>query len=267
VLAWARRQLLIRRVFHFGLEADLAQPQVAARFERVLAAYTPEGLSLMVVPAWFVNQMRWPSRVGQELGGVIEFGGLLYDDTGPVALIQRRILLGRREATHGYLYVLPHRRGERIGLQSVMKSIEFYDSIGITRIYAQAALETGRWYWASCGFEFANNQSREDVRTWARLLVVNLGRQYDVDAPMEPADFLALGGDDTVNLEAIASAFPQDRVQIEQIAQQNQKAMTDDLPFGQALLMTGPEWYGVLDLTGPARARFVEHARARIGPA
>jgi GNAT superfamily N-acetyltransferase len=260
-LQYLRRRRIARNIDRLGGDVDLNDPRAMGQFAALFDGYVPENCSITLIPA---PMSQWPCRARNIFGGFIEFGALIYDAQGPVAVIRRQIFLGLRAVNHSYLVVDSRRRGQGHGLRCLRKSIGLYDRLGIRYVAISAALDTGRWFWAECGFQFTNDQDRIAVRAWFDQVIAALGRQYQTAHLRDPEQFARLGDPDTVSFAEIAAALPQHRQEIERRAAANNFAMNQQLEFGKAVLLTGPEWDGFLDLEGPRRRLLEERFQTRL---
>jgi len=253
-----REQLLWRIERLAG--ADLTEPPVTACFSEVLSAFEPSILSLNLIP----NQC----GIDPADGGSIRFGGVLRaGEDQLIGLIQRRLMVGNGYAIHERLYLLAEARGRGINVVSLQGAFDLYDQIGIDRVILAAALDTGRWHWARVGFEFLLESDREAVRRWVSgaLKALQIG-DLRVDRYTSTAQFARMGGSRKISLGALAEALPRERRRIEKIALGNNLDLGESIDLGRALMLTGPPWWGVLELNGPGRQAFKAYADRKFPP-
>jgi hypothetical protein len=147
----------------------------------------------------------------------------------------------------------------------LLASFALYDKLGFREVQLQAAMETGRWYWARVGFEFIRDEDARLVREWAAKVVEATGiRGLRIDRYTAAAQFARMGGRRKLSLARIADAMPSRAGAIRKIAAANDLPMDRGIELGRAVMITGPAWFGRLDLDGPERAAFNAFAAAKM---
>lgn len=211
-----------------------------------------------------------------------------------VGEIVRDVVLEHRFVTHELLRVQRAYRGSRLSLVLLNESLPVYRRLGVSAVHLHAALETGRWLWARLGFDFVNPGEQIAVNIWANIILSAIGQpMLDIQAPARrlaaigtattPQECITLENLHQAAVDGHAAwqakpavkalidpiissidaqmrlewggrfgAFDQDRLEI--IARSNGMTMTDPLPIGKAIMLSGPDWHGVFDLDDPAAA-------------
>lgn len=275
---------LRRRIDELGpLALDTQARQEA--FKEVLEAITPPGFDLFALPD--------SCRIDPVDHAIVICGAVVDQARRQVVgTIVRELSLDAADVKHEFLELQRPYRGAGLATLLLKRSFDFYDTIGVRRVLVHAALETGRWYWARLGFDFASPGDRAFVAAWGIIALQALGEP--VLAPDAPARRWAqLGSGDpeaTVSLRELhtsmnvlvsaALADPATRPQFEQlatafstrlragwlererfvaVAEQNGLAFDDRVSLGRAIMLTGTDWQGVFDLTSQgARDAFEE---------
>lgn len=253
------RQQLLWRIRRLGGRVDLAVQEHAEAFEEVLAAFEPSpDAQFILVPSEFVCE------ASLEEGGTIAVGGVLDIAANPVALVSRRLFLRRRFVYHEYFEVFEPYRDHGVAVAVLQHSFRVFDELGMRYVVVQAALETGRWYWARCGFTFLRPADRTGVEQWTQQVLERLDISIDTSHMTEPVQFLELGASEVVTIAELAEVFPDQEERFRKAAQANRLGVDEQVPLGKAILICGPAWWGRLDLHGPSRAAFDVYARNRL---
>jgi hypothetical protein len=253
------RQQLLWRIRRLGGRVDLGIQEHEEVFGEVFAAFEPSSdAHLILVPSQF------DCEASLDEGGAIAFGGVLDIAANPVAVIRRRLFLRRRFVYHEYFEVFEPYRDHGIAVAVLQHSFRFFDELGMRFVVVQAALETGRWYWARCGYTFLRPVDRAGVDKWAQQVLKRLGVSIDTSHMTEPVQFLELDAPRLITIGELAEAFPDQRERFEKAARANRLGVDEAVPLGKAILVCGPEWWGRLDLHGPSRAAFDVYARNRL---
>lgn len=185
----------------------------------------------------------------------IDVGGFLVSTTGEkIAELKRSIDLRAGVAKHVSLLVPPTFRGVGLAASIVLRSLGFYERIGVRDVVLTAGLATGRYYWAKLGFEFADDHAA--LVNWGRRAnaALGLGLKPEVFAQMTAFDWAYLeheGDMPGVSMEQLARALPGEREGIMKRAEMNSIGASDLLPIGKALLLTGPNWDARLRVASP----------------
>jgi GNAT superfamily N-acetyltransferase len=234
-------------------------------FPELVDAFTLPGLETVLVGAEHGGHVK--SKVNLEGEGWVRVTGVLRTPA-PHRLVggfRRRLAFDPEIAVHEHLVLEPEFRGRGLGLRFVQRALPLYDSLGLRRIHLQAALETGRWYWAHMGFDFFPPGGCDAVRDWAVGLCAALGHDdLRPDQYHSARQFARMGGARRLSLEEIAEAVPERREKIEKVATKNGHAMDERLAFGRAVLLTGPQWDGHLELRGAPRLAFEAAASEKL---
>lgn len=254
------RKQLVERIEHIGGKVDLSAPTNYEVFAEVW-----KGLSIPRINLEPIEGECWASL---EEGGTIVVKALIHLDNRPIGIIQRRLALERGIAVHELLYLAPPVRGMGLCVALLLASFNFYDELELREVQLEAAMETGRWYWAKVGFEFIRDEDARLVRDWAIKVVKATGvRGLRVDRYTAAGQFARMGGRRKMSLGQIAKAIPSKSEQIEKLAIANDLELDQRIDLGRAVMISGPAWFGRLDLTGPERAAFNAYAagkRARV---
>jgi GNAT superfamily N-acetyltransferase len=240
-----------------GGPVDLTVQDNRNAFSDVIDAYVPDGFGLVLVPSNFVECI-----ADLEAGGRITFRGLLTSDQAAVAEVSRTIWVDRGFAQHHGFTVVPRYRGNRIAPRSLIKCISMYDALGVNEIYLRAA-HSGSWYWAQWGFHF--NDRNEVVRLvrHTQEIVDAFGADLDVSGFVHPEQFFRLGHPAEVTFYDLVEAFPRREDAYKEIAEKNGISMDQAIPFGRAVLLTGPAWDGCLTLDQGSADRLIFDDLAR----
>jgi hypothetical protein len=221
-----------------------------------------EGLSIPRVDLEPVADECWASS---EDGGTIVIKAVIRLENQPIGIIQRRLALGRRIAFHELLFLGASVRGQGVSVALLLASFALYDKLEFREVQLQAAMETGRWYWARVGFEFIRDEDARLVRDWAsEVLAATEIHGLRIDRYTAAGQFARMGGRRKLSLARIAAAMPSKAARIEKIAAANNLPMDQRIELGRAVMITGPAWFGRLDLNGPERAAFNAYAAAKM---
>lgn len=174
----------------------------------------------------------------------------------------RRILeVEEGYAEHKWLQVAPEFRGFGISSAFLLRSFDLYRGLGIAHVEVEASMETGKWHWARVGFDFAYGAEREAVRKWARQVCGALGIEIPkLESFTTATQFARLAARPQVSFEELATRMPAVRETAEIAAEKNFVAMSDPIPLGRLVMLSGPAWFGVLELEGPGYAQFKSYA-------
>jgi len=216
------------------------------------------------IPGTAIVKLEKTCEASVNPGLSLRIAGLLVAGQNVIGFLQRRFVFDRDLVIHEMLVIYELFRGRGINLAILTQSFDLYDELGLQEVYLQAGLATGRWHWARVGFEFARPADLKAVRDWATQVTAKTGvKGLRVDRYSTAAQFARMGGRRKLSLETIAQAFPKRRKRIEEAANGNGLQMADRIPLGRAVMITGPEWIGRLDLNGPGRTVFRVHAAAK----
>jgi GNAT superfamily N-acetyltransferase len=250
------REQLIQRIEILGATVELDADNRAA-FREVW-----DGLAIPRVDLAPIDEECW---AGPQDGGTIVIKAVIRLDGQPVGIIQRRLMLERRIALHELLFLGPTVRGQGLSVALLMASFALYDKLEFREVQLQAAMETGRWYWARVGFEFIRDEDARVVREWACDVMDATGvRGLRPDRYKAAGQFARMGGRRKLSLGRIAAAIPARAEWIAKIAAANDLPLDLPIELGRAVMVSGPAWFGRLDLRGPERAAFNAYAAAKI---
>lgn len=196
-------------------------------------------------------------------------GELRFQSGGKFGEIHRRIYLRRRFVHHELLHIEPAFRGFRLGPVMLLGSLNFYEELELTHIVLQAGLETGKHYWASCGFDFLEEDVRTAIVGWCQVLCAQLGFDDCVGETNRAYGLAALGSPDLdASLAEIEAAIAECEDEIRVLgfdlddarregwdlrttAERNKIAFDEGIPLGKALMLALPcDWKGYLEIEG-----------------
>jgi hypothetical protein len=250
------REQLVERIEIIGERIELDESNCD------LFAEVWEGLSIPRIHLEPVEEECWAAP---EDGGTIVIKALIQLDGQSIGIIQRRLVLGRRIALHELLFLGQTVRGQGVSVALLLASFVLYDRLELREVQLQAAMETGRWYWARVGFEFIRDTDARLVRDWATEVVeATEVRGLRIDRYTAAGQFARMGGRRKLALSQIAEAIPSKAGMVEKIAAANDLSMKRRIELGRAVMITGPAWFGRLDLNGPERAAFNAYAAAKM---
>jgi hypothetical protein len=224
---------------------------------------------------------------------------LANGDVRPVALIERLIDFGQGKVEHVYLSVFESYRNQKIAPRLMLLAFDLYDRLGLAHITVHAGLESGRYYWAGqVGYDFADEIQRRHVERWATFVLGALGVEHDLDGVVEPQQWALLGTEVdppiTTSFSELRAHLPTNlpmalldpngvgvvghvaSVKVQSTPGmldcaahlrlvQEGNSLTDQQPIilGKVIMLSGPDWYGVFDLSDPARRGQYERAARR----
>jgi hypothetical protein len=251
---------LLWRIKLLGGDVDLTDGENREAFADVLDAFVPENHRLIFDPSA-------RCRATLDCGGEIVFTGVLVSGGNATAELERRLYLGRREADHRRIRVVPSFRGNRIAPRSLIRCVGLYDLLRFERVRLRACF-SGTWYWAQWGFHFEDKRELEHVQEHAQTIIDAFGGGQEATSLTHPSQFYRLGeseerpGDPVkITFDELCDALPRCREAYEEMAYDNGIGMHDPIPFGRIVLLTGPSWFGCLDLDGGDRLIFNDRAK------
>lgn len=239
-------------------------------FSDVIGAYELPGFGLRLDPR--------KSFASPEHGGIIRVDGKILFDDEPVGSIRRTLFPQARMAHHGLLELEAEFRDAGVAVGLNVQAFDLYDGVGIHTVRLLAALGTGPWYWARCGFDFHTPDERAKVEEWVRIALHAIDRD-DIDiAKFTHASQFALMGTTPEACccmndlrEALLEAYPvpegekADVVRhLEECAAENGFDMDRPLPLGRLVMLLAPPWQGKLRLDGEDRLIFDAYANSRL---
>jgi hypothetical protein len=218
-----------------------------------------------------------------------------------VAIVERLLDLEGGIADHMYLAVESGFRNGGVAPRLMLQAFELYDRLGIRHVRVHAGLQSGRYYWAArVGYEFADETQRRHVERWAAFVLGAVGAEHDLGGVEDPQQWALLGTEVepelTISLDDLAEALPNTLPEVlldpngtgvvgfvdaaavaagggmvdatahlANVRDGNGLTGESGIPLGKAIMLTGPDWYGVFDLSDPVRRGEFEHeARARL---
>lgn len=236
---------------------DLVDHDNREAFSDVLGAFVPAGFQLVFVPSGPRGCI-----CSLEEGGKISFHGLLISEGNAVAEIERTIWLSLGRVHHHNLRVVAKYRGNRIAPRSLIGSVKLYDALAIREIHLRASF-SGSWYWAQWGFHFADVDDLVRMQRHTQAIVNACGGDLDVSTFTHPEQFFRLGHPTTVSFAEMIEAMPERRDSYEEIALQNGIGPHQQIPFGRAVMLTGPSWDACLTLDAGSADRLIYDDLAR----
>lgn len=221
-----------------------------------------------------------------------------------VGTVERTFVLGEARVHHARMEISEDFRGRAIAPRIMLASFARYDQLGITRVTVHAGLGTGRFYWSGkVGFDFMREADQRHVERWATFVLGALNRPIDLDGISRPQQWALLGTTSdpppTARFKDLASkvarvsttlldpngtgvvgSVESHDVEVEpgmvdlpahlrRVADENKIGWEAEEPLGKLIMLTGPDWLGLFDLTDPAsRAAYksdADHAIAKAG--
>jgi len=265
---WPLRERLLWRIGELTPAQSIDLAEHNEHFPEVMAGFTAAGIEPVLVSR--DDEGKLISEASLEDGGSLVVTGALRAPAGEfIGSFKRRLQLEPNWAVHEQLVIVPEYRGKGIAPRLLLSSFELYDALGLEEVHVVAGLETGRWYWAHMGFEFLKMEDRDMVRAWAsevcsalEVTVPELGERSSA------GQIARLTCKREVTLEALAEAMPSQRERLEdEVAEKNGMDMRRPITLGRAIMLTGPQWRGFLQLQGPHRLAFEEAAQERVSRA
>ena len=219
-----------------------------------------EAFSLPSLEQVIVNKQSW-CALDQH---AISMAGQLFRGNRLVATWHREVLLDAGVAIHHLLMVDPAFRGTGVAPALLDQGLELYDRLGLQVIVLNAALETGRWHWARCGFEF-NPDDAALVRAYFDAAVSMLGLPIDTSGFRTASEFAMAAPEVTVSMARLSSlAGLEGGRRIRELAAANDIDFYAEIPAAKAIMLTGPPWGGHLLLQGPQRPVFDVYVQSRL---
>jgi hypothetical protein len=225
-------------------------------FADMVSAFSLNGLRQVMAP----ERCRCaPTQHAVSLAGRLVRGDRL------VATWHREILLDQGGVIHHLLDVEPPFRRAGVAPGLLLQGLDLYDRLGLDAVFLHAALDTGRWHWARCGFDFLEDEDREPVVGFYNAVVALTGLPLDTSEFTHASQYaLAGSSDETLRLSfaRIASLLGVEGGRaLRERAHANGIDFQAEIPVGQAIMLSGPAWRGVLLLRGPSRAVFEARQR------
>lgn len=227
----------------------LDEPDIRSYMPELVGALTPEGFKFMP-----------DSGNGARLSGVtweLEVAANLVPPSAPLdakpphaGRIERVIRVpidGSPPSVEHVLFELPASyRDLGLGPRVVKASVDEYAKADIPEIQLEAA-HYGRYVWAMCGFDFADERSRDAVVASANKLALEfatagLCREIDLGGVEFPWQIAQIA--DPVSMAGL-EGFYRSRVKPAVRMADNQ----EQVPLGKALLLgETPPWRGIMDI-------------------
>lgn len=230
-----------------GNPVALDASSIEAELPDLCAALTPDETTLRIRP----ESMARLSGASWEL---TVSGALVRADDEPDSEgdIHRVLVVPLTEGEHPFvrheILVMPQGlRGRGHGSRCVRRSAELYASCGFREVRLRAA-QYGRYVWAMCGFEFADEAEKLAVieaanRFVTKLPVTGLDAPVDFTGIEHPWQIAMVEGE--VRMDDLAAA--RDERLTDPVSSADE---SETLPLGKAVLMAGslPDWDGRLSL-------------------
>jgi hypothetical protein len=274
---------LSRRIDELG-DMSLSRKSRHVAFDELYGAFTPSPFRLVPFPD--------DSRIATTSHRIRVRAVIVDDDQGQVVgEIDRDLILDSGSVNHELLRLQDEYRGAGLSLVLLRQSFPRYRDLGLSAVVVHAALQTGRWQWARLGFEFARHEDRVLVMSWAQMALAGLGLPLvEFEAPARRLAQLGTGEpSERVSLEDVRAAMEKelaswkedparcstadaliaqwdqrvlgetggklrmlDLARLQMIATANSLRVDELLPVGKAVMLTGPDWFGVFDLQDEA---------------
>lgn len=222
-----------------------------------------------------------------------------------VAIVERIFLLGEARVHHERLHVADAFRGRAIAPRLMLASFERYDELGIQAVTVHAGLATGRFYWSGkVGFDFLRDADQRYVERWATFVLGALDLPVDLDGISRPQQWALIGTTSDPppsasfsdlatrvtrlsttlldpNGTGVVGSVEAGDVEVEpgmvdladhlrKVANDNGIGWDEEVPLGKLIMLSGPDWWGVFDLTDPvSRGAYesdAQHAISNAGP-
>lgn len=193
-------------------------------------------------------------------------GGEFRDGPKLVATWVRELRLDSGIVVHRYLEVEPPYRRFGVGPGLLKAGLALYDELGMEHVFVRASLDTGRWYWARAGFDFADEGQRAIVTDFFDDAVKTLGLNIDSSAITDPSEYALIAPEVTASMREVAEAMypPQGQQDMRERAEANGHEYDEQIPAAEAIMLCGPEWIGTLRLSSPKRIGFEQFIDSRL---
>jgi len=170
-------------------------------------------------------------------------------DRSTVGVLQRDLHLHAGVAVHENFGLDPHWQGALRGRRALCSAVTLYLALGLERVELDAA-DAGAYVWARCGFDFADDQSREEVIQGAETLLRRLDLEAELEQIRHPWDFSRITT--KVSLTQLAGAL-EDRPPLLDLGALGDPST--QIGLGKALLLAGDHagWRGALDLSASSQ--------------
>jgi hypothetical protein len=226
----------------------------------------------------------------------------LVDAAAPtfVATIERTFVFADARVDHARMEIVKGFRGRAIAPRIMLASFDRYDLLGIRTVTLHAGLGTGRFYWSGkVGFDFLRDADQRFVERWATFVLGALSLPVELDGISEPQQWALLGTSSDppptarfselaarVNKVSTTLLDPNGTgvvgsveahevevgpgmvdlpVHLRNVADDNEIDWDADVPLGKLIMLTGPDWLGVFDLSDPvSRAVYESEAKQAI---
>jgi GNAT superfamily N-acetyltransferase len=236
------REQLLRRIHLLEGDADLHIRENLEAFGEVTDAWTPPTCELQLVA-----ESR--CRACDEGGGLIQVDATINLDGERIGRTEREFSLAERVAKHRLFFLQLEHRGRGLGANALIRAVTFYREADVTAVHLHAGLLAGRWYWAQWGFDFRRADDRSAVQAWAQRVLHALG-VVDANATdlERPSDFLFLNGAASATIRQLGELIRDRQRNFAEIATHNAIGMDEAVELGKLILLTGPDWEGILRL-------------------
>lgn len=214
----------------------------------------------------------------------------------------RTYFFAEREVEHALLQVDDAYRNRAVAPKLILQSFAAYDTLGIERVLVHASLQSGRWYWAGkVGYAFMDDRDRRHVERWAAYVLGALDVVLDIEDLETPQQWALLGtaldrpprasfarlagvvrtrdvpmalldptGTGVVGCQSATNVKTEQghialKAHLQSIAVANGLSFWRPVPLGKLIMLSGPDWWGVFDLTdGATRNLYADRAQRSI---
>ena len=222
---------------------------IEGQLRDLLDAYTPHGFRRQ--PA--VGSRARLSGVTWELelyADLLPFGVDANADRSLIGRVERLIRVPLDEdrapvAEHLFFELPPEHRGRGLGTAALARTVDVYQTAGLPQIVLDAAMY-GRYVWAMCGFEFADDSTRNAVVDAAQ----QVADRFHAEGLCGPLDFSEVRFpwdiarvDEQISLADLAAFQGEPLEEVGQLADEDEK-----IDAGKAILLGDvPVWRGRFD--------------------
>jgi hypothetical protein len=281
-----------RRIQDFGpikIDSDIRREA----FSELTAPFEVAPYRLIIRSDSFVDP------VGETVGLRMILVELTAEDTPKaVGVIDRTFALGDARVDHALMSIVDGFRGRAIAPRIMLASFARYDLLGIKRVTVHAGLASGRFYWSGkVGFDFLREADQRHVERWATFVLGALNLPVDLDGISRPQQWALLGTTSDPaptarftdlasrvtkvstalldpNETGVVGSVEAQAVEAEsgmvdlpshlrKVAADNQIDWDAYVPLGKLIMLTGPDWLGLFDLTDPVSRSAYESSAAQ----
>jgi GNAT superfamily N-acetyltransferase len=227
-----------------------------AAFPEFVGAFTLAPLRLVMAPE---RCSCTPDNHAVQMAGRLHWWDRL------VATWHRELVLDRGLVVHHLLAVERPYRAAGVGPALLTQGLELYDRLGMQMIVLRAGLESGKWHWARCGFDFVPGGGGEDMVDFYETAVSLLGLPIDTSGFRTASEYALASPEVTITMSRMASLLGSRATPlVREIAHNNDIDYRAPVAAAKALMLCGPPWDGFLRLRGPQRAAFDAYLQSRL---